>query len=282
MRGLSEGPVPDPEVALTELLLSLFSSSELRRLVRYSFGAQGRAIEMSLPGAQSSPMATAQGVVAELVRRGLANPELFRRLREERPYRSREIDQVEQDWSLTDAGRAQVAPLPAPPHTASPPATEGTESQTTPPTRPARLFISYSREDQEWAVQLRKHLRVLVWTGVLEVWDDTRLEVGTEWEQTILANLNSADIIVLLVSANFFGSEYCWKNEVPVAVRRGKEKSALVVPIIVEQCAWDKSPFKDFMILPDPKDPIAKWADRNEAWTKVVRAIGDSLKRIPR
>ncbi|MGH8535894.1 MAG: hypothetical protein ACREXM_05380 [Gammaproteobacteria bacterium] len=45
-------------------------------------------------------------------------------------------------------------------------------------TRP-RIFISYSRVDEEWLQRLRLHLKPLERTGSLDIWDDRRIEAGS-------------------------------------------------------------------------------------------------------
>lgn len=92
------GPIaPRAEVnanSLVDLLLSLFSSSELRRFVRFGFDAEGRAIDMALPGRTASPAAVATAVVEQMEKRGLIGPALWHRLKEARPYRISDIDRV--------------------------------------------------------------------------------------------------------------------------------------------------------------------------------------------
>lgn len=93
------------------LLLSLFSADELRRFIRYLPG--GDALTGQLPGATASPAALAGEAVAALARTGvLADPEFWRRLRDERPRRAAEIDQVQ---ATLDAEPARPPAAPPPP-----------------------------------------------------------------------------------------------------------------------------------------------------------------------
>ena len=43
------------------------------------------------------------------------------------------------------------------------------------------IFISYSHKDEEWKDQVVMHLRVLEMEGMLDVWDDRRIEAGDDW-----------------------------------------------------------------------------------------------------
>ena len=40
------------------------------------------------------------------------------------------------------------------------------------------VFISYSRKDEEWKDRLVTHLGVLEQEGLLDLWDDRRIELG--------------------------------------------------------------------------------------------------------
>jgi TIR domain len=74
------------------------------------------------------------------------------------------------------------------------------------PTR-TKVFISYSHKDQEWLYRLQTHLKPLVREG-LDCWDDTHIRPGDDWKQEIQNALDTAQIAVLLISANFFASDF--------------------------------------------------------------------------
>ena len=47
------------------------------------------------------------------------------------------------------------------------------------------IFISYSHKDEEWKDRVVTHLRVLEMEGMLDVWDDRRIEAGDDWKPEI-------------------------------------------------------------------------------------------------
>src|SRR5262249_32339854 len=62
--------------------------------------------------------------------------------------------------------------------------------------RPVRVFVSYARGDNDAAVALFDHLN----SPVFEVFvDRARLNQGHEWEPALVAELNRADALVILV-----------------------------------------------------------------------------------
>ena len=56
--------------------------------------------------------------------------------------------------------------------------------------------------------------------------------VGTEWEREISQHLNTAQIILLLVSPDFMDSEYCYGSEMKKAMEGHERGEAGVIPVI--------------------------------------------------
>lgn len=84
--------------ALTRMLLAMFSSDELRRLITYLH--DGETLIRLLPGATVSAAQLAHEAVIVLTRHGAIEQEFFKRLLDERPRRAAEIRQVAQLWGL--------------------------------------------------------------------------------------------------------------------------------------------------------------------------------------
>ena len=76
--------------------------------------------------------------------------------------------------------------------------------------KPKSLFYSYSHRDEDLRSKLETHLAVLRRGGLIAEWHDRKIEAGDEWRKAIDGHLMSADIVLLLVSADFIASDYCW------------------------------------------------------------------------
>jgi len=70
------------------------------------------------------------------------------------------------------------------------------------------VFISYAHEDQAFLKELEKHLANLKRQNIIASWYDGDIKPGEEWQATIMERLNSAQIILLLVSADFINSDF--------------------------------------------------------------------------
>jgi len=98
------------------------------------------------------------------------------------------------------------------------------------------VFISYSHKDEAWKDRLVKQLGVLQAEGVLEVWDDRRIEAGEDWQPEIERAIEHAAVAILLVSADFLTSKFILGVEVPRLLERRQKEGVRVIPLIVWPC----------------------------------------------
>ncbi len=144
----------------------------------------------------------------------------------------------------------------------------------------ARLFISYSHADDEHRKRLELHLASLRREGLIAPWHDRMIPAGTEWAATIDRNLAEADIVLLLVSADFVASDYCFDKELQLALERRARGEAMVIPVFVEPTDFAGLPFAKLQGLPRDGKPVSMWANRDEAWLDVVKGIRSALCKL--
>lgn len=135
------------------------------------------------------------------------------------------------------------------------------------------LFFSYSHKDEALRDQLEVHLAMLKRQGIISTWHDRRLVAGEDVDKAISDELERADIVLLLVSPDFLASEYCYGVEMTRAIERHKEGSARVIPVILRPCEWRETPFGGLLATPTDGKPLTKYADRDEAFLEVAKAI---------
>lgn len=152
------------------------------------------------------------------------------------------------------------------------------------PTRPVEVFYSYSHKDEGLRDELETHLSILRRRGVISNWHDRRISGGLEWADQISEHLNKADLILLLVSADFLASDYCYDKEMMRAMARHQLGEARVIPIILRDCDWDFTLFSKLLALPRDGKPVTGWASRDEAFKNVavgIRTAAEELGRAP-
>ena len=140
-------------------------------------------------------------------------------------------------------------------------------------TAPLEVFYSYSHDDEEYRKKLGKHLTVLRRAGLITDWHDRDIDAGASWQEEIDRHLLSADIVLLLVSASFIASDYCWGDEITKALARHKEKKARVIPIILHPCGWLMTPLKELQGVPRDNKAISLWTNEHAAFDHVVTEI---------
>src|SRR6266699_6602742 len=108
---------------------------------------------------------------------------------------------------------------------------------------PVKIFFCYAHEDETLLKKLKTHIKSLQRDGLIDLWHDREISAETEWEREISKKLNTAQIILLLVSPDFMNSEYCYGIEMKRALERHDRGEAIVIPIILRHIYWHSSPF---------------------------------------
>jgi hypothetical protein len=142
------------------------------------------------------------------------------------------------------------------------------------------VFISYSHKDRRLREQLARHLSALRNQGIINDWFDGDIIEGQEWEKELLEHLNTAQVILLLVSPDFIASTFCYQIEMTRALERHHAGHACVIPIILRPTDWKDTPFAKIKALPTDGRPITTWRSRDEALLDVVTGIKRAIKEL--
>ena len=142
------------------------------------------------------------------------------------------------------------------------------------------VFFSYSHKDEELRDELAIHLKMMERQGLIGSWHDRLISGGTEWANAIDDNLNIADVILLLISANFLASDYCYDIELKRAMERHEAGEARVIPIVLKPCDWTYAPFGKLQALPQPAKPVTQWSDRDEAFLNISQGLRLAVKEF--
>jgi hypothetical protein len=146
--------------------------------------------------------------------------------------------------------------------------------------KPITLFYSYAHEDEDFRANLEKHLSNLKRQGVIHEWHDRKIVAGQSWADEIDSNLEKADVILLLISADFMSSDYCHQVEMKRALERHEQKLAIVVPVLLRTTDLQGSLFEKLQGLPTDFKPIAKWQDKDDAYFDVVKGLRKIIQAI--
>ncbi|HWS85198.1 MAG TPA: TIR domain-containing protein, partial [Ktedonobacteraceae bacterium] len=141
---------------------------------------------------------------------------------------------------------------------------------------PLSIFISYAHEDEPLRQQLDAHLSLLRRQGLIATWHDRQIMPGTDWSQELDAHLMTAQVILLLISADFLASDYCYAIEMQRALEHHQRGEVRVIPVILRPCDWQISPFAHLQCLPRGGKAVTIWQNPDEA----LLTIAQGLRRV--
>ena len=142
------------------------------------------------------------------------------------------------------------------------------------------IFIAYSGTDIDYLNALRNHLKSLEHSGKVRVWYDGELAAGSDWKATTQQALETAHIILLLISADAIASEDFYSTQLPACMDRYRAGEAQLIPIIVRPCHWQTMPVGQLKSLPQRGKPVSSWTNQDEAWAEVIAFLERVVQKV--
>jgi hypothetical protein len=145
---------------------------------------------------------------------------------------------------------------------------------------PVRVFFSYSHKDEELRDLIAEQLRELEREQLIEGWHDRRLMAGEMWDEQISEQLETAQIILVLVSPAFLESHYCTTREMARAIARAEANETRLVPVILRPCNWSDTPLVRFQALPANARPVVEWENLQHALDLIRQGIANVVGQV--
>jgi tetratricopeptide (TPR) repeat protein len=142
-----------------------------------------------------------------------------------------------------------------------------------PPAQAVKVFYSYAHIDARWRQRLAVHLKQLERERLIVTWYDREIRGGADWAQEIDERLNTASLILLLLSPDFINSDYCYGIEMGRALERNQLREARVIPILLRPCDWRHTPLSALQIVPRDNKPIVLAGNHDSAFVGVAEEI---------
>jgi tetratricopeptide (TPR) repeat protein len=149
------------------------------------------------------------------------------------------------------------------------------------PTSAINIFYSYAHEDAELRDKLDKHLAAMQRNNLIVGWHDRDIHAGIEWKKEINEHLDTAQIILLLISSDFIASDYCYSIEMKRAMERHERGEACVIPIILRPVDTEGTPFSKLEMLPTDMKPVTDWPNQDSAFVNIAQGIRKIVKNFP-
>ena len=143
-----------------------------------------------------------------------------------------------------------------------------------------KLVIVSDSKDESFRDELHKNLKLLP----LKSWHKGLIGAGEDIAKTFQQQMDSAEIILLLISSDFLASDAIYNNEWRIALQRHQDNKSKVIPIITRSCNWQhlKELTQMPSILPRKNLEVGKaitsWENPDDAYQMIVQEIEGLLK----
>jgi hypothetical protein len=151
-----------------------------------------------------------------------------------------------------------------------------------------KTFIIYARADEKLKNEFVKHLKPLVRNGLISLWQDGEIQPGDEYQSVIKKELQSSELVIMLVSNDSISSSFIQEIELKKSMERyNSGHIKRFIPILVRDCAWDADiELSRFQVIPRFEQVGVRavtdnvWENRDKAWTCAVKSIENLLQLI--
>ena len=141
-----------------------------------------------------------------------------------------------------------------------------------------KVFVSYAHIDDRLRRGLQPYLTVLEGSGLIATWWDVLLKPDDPVHSTITHELESSDIVIMLISIDFLASWYVKQYEMPIAFQRRSSGKCNILPVVlVPTNAVNDHPSLN-MLNPQPRfggnvKPISKYGRQSDGWNEVYAVL---------
>lgn len=139
----------------------------------------------------------------------------------------------------------------------------------------AKIFISYSHRDRAWLERLQVHLKPLERDGLLDRWDDSRIQAGDLWREEIRKGLKTSNAAVLLVSADFLASDFISNEELPALLSAEKARGLKIFLVVLKPCRIAGTTLAELQTIHPIDQPMIQMseAEQEAVWVKLAEEL---------
>jgi Effector-associated domain 1/TIR domain len=132
------------------------------------------------------------------------------------------------------------------------------------------VFLGSTEEDQHYLARLQKHLAPLEREGIITLWSYQHIKAGADRIMAIREAISLAQLVILLVSADFLASSDLHRDW-PLLEDRAA-KGAKIIPVFVRYCDIAGTPLAEFQAINRLDAPVSSMSDteQEKIWQQVA------------
>lgn len=146
---------------------------------------------------------------------------------------------------------------------------------------PLKVFISYSHKDKRLKDKLITHLNSLIRQGYICLWYDNMILPGSEINEEIRNALRSSQIVLLLLSADYLTSNYCYQEEMEEAMKLRREKRLAVIPVMLRAVDLKGTPIDNLLSLPEDRKAVTQFHNEDAAFKDIAEGVRKVVEEWP-
>ena len=140
-------------------------------------------------------------------------------------------------------------------------------------TEPLKVFISYTHKDKTYKEKLITHLNSLIRQKYITLWYDNMILPGSEIDPQVAKALKESQIVLLLISADYLSSYYCYEIEMTEAMKLRQESKVEVIPVLLRPVDLRGTPFDNIKSLPEDRKAVSLFANKDEAYENIAKGL---------
>lgn len=143
-----------------------------------------------------------------------------------------------------------------------------------------RLVVGFVEADALLFHEFERHLAAIKSSGVILVWHVWEVMPGEDRHSEITRHFAEADLVMLILSADFVSSPECYELLLSLATEKTKSPKSRLVPLLVRPVDLSGTPLDGLKLLPENGQPISQWTDRDEAWMEIAKCLREMISEM--
>jgi uncharacterized protein (TIGR02145 family) len=143
------------------------------------------------------------------------------------------------------------------------------------------ILLVYADEDLQMAQELLDHMKVFERSYAARFFHEAAFEPGVDIEQAYQAAMHKADIVMLLLSADFMASDSCYARMLH-ALGLHQQGQTLAFPVLLRDCAWHDTPIAVLPPQPHTEKSInsENWSSADEPYQLIMAALRPMVQSL--